>query len=305
VIDRIGELTESVRERIEQAAKEFDIDLAKASPKDRDVLRELVEEDLLQEESIICDNDFHLLVDDIVDEVEARFEYVTEGELRKGRDGWPVVWNLESEQRATFVRAVNRCSSNYAPNFGRLLTPIVEGMRVSGTFCPEWSADTERKLVLLDGQGIGHTADRTSSLSTSITKRFQQADVILLVDNAAQPMQAEPNAVLRTLVSSGHESKLTIAFTHFDVVKGDSLQKNSDKRNHVIGSFFNAVQAIGKIAGRDAEQAFFRFSRARSFGLKRRTTLDSRRSNLTTSPRSVTVHDFHLSPRLIDKCNGA
>lgn len=267
VLDRIGDLAEDVRERIEQAAKEFDIDLQKASAKDRDVLRELVEEDLLQEESILHDNEFHLLVDDIVDEVEARFEHVTEGELKKGRDGWPIVWTLESEEREDFVRAVNRFSSNYAPNFGRLLTPIVEGMRVSGPFCPEWSTDTERKLVLLDGQGIGHTADRTSSLSTSITKRFQQADVILLVDNAAQPMQAAPNAVLRTLVSSGHEPKLTIAFTHFDVVKGDNLLKSSDKKNHVIGSFFNAVQAIGKIAGRDAEQALKRLHPDRIFFL--------------------------------------
>lgn len=153
---------------------------------------------------------------------------------------------------------MNKFTSNYAPNFGKLLTPIVEGVRVFGPFSPEWETEDQPKLVLLDGQGIGHTADKTSSLSTSITKNFQKADLILLVDNAAQPMQAAPNAVLRTLVSSGHESKLAIAFTHFDEVRGDNLRGTADKKNHVIGSFFNAVQAIGKIAGRDAEQALKR-----------------------------------------------
>lgn len=258
VLERVYALADSVRQRIEQAAKEFDIDLAKASPKDRDILQELVEEDLMREEQIVHDNEFHLLVDEILDEVEARFQHIDYGELKKARDGWPTVWTLESNDRLEFIKAVNRFSSNYAPNFGRLLTPIVEGIRVCGNFLPEWETTTQPKLVLLDGQGIGHTADRTSSLSTSITKQFQKADLILLVDNAAQPMQAAPNAVLRTLVSSGHESKLAIAFTHFDEVKGDNLRGSSDKRNHVIGSFFNAVQAIGKISGRDAEQSLRR-----------------------------------------------
>jgi hypothetical protein len=112
----------------------------------------------------------------------------------------------------------------------------------------------------MDGQGIGHTADSTSSVSTSITKRFQIADVILLVDNAAQPMQAAPVSVLRTLVTSGHESKLIVAFTHFDEVKGDNLIGPKAQKEHVVGSYFNAVQAISKATGREAEHSLKRLN---------------------------------------------
>lgn len=254
-LDEIVDLAEASRGDFDKSARDFGIDLSKASKQDRDALQELVEESLLQKE------DFHTIVDAVLDEVEGRFECATEGEIRKGHDGWPQTWTYQtdSSNRADFLRAVNRFSSNYAPNFGRLLTPVVEGIRVSGPFRPQWASTSEiPKLVLMDAQGIGHTADSTSSISTGITRRFQTADTIVLVDNAAQPMQAAPVAALSTLVSSGHERKLVVAFTHFDEVKGDNLIGTNAKKDHVIGSFYNATQAIGKQSGREAEQSLRR-----------------------------------------------
>lgn len=249
---QLNVLASSSKEEFLRAAKEFNIDPYRATPQERDVLQDLVEEELQNQES------FHELVDEILDEVESRFEFITCGDLIRSRDGWPTLWTFKSNDRNEFIRAVNRFSSNYAPNFGRLLTPLVEGIRVHGPFAPTWHRGTSPKIVLMDGQGIGHTADSTSSVSTAITKRFQIADVIVLVDNAAQPMQAAPVSVLRTLVTSGHESKLVVAFTHFDEVKGDNLIGPKAQKEHVIGSYFNAVQAIGKSTGRESEHALKR-----------------------------------------------
>jgi ABC-type dipeptide/oligopeptide/nickel transport system ATPase subunit len=260
-LKRIEDIAIRSKEAIADAAKDFKIDLSRASSQDRDVLQELIEEQLFQ------DDEFHALVDEILDEVEVRFEHVRTGSLDRGRDGWPRLWTFESEDRENFIRSVNRFSSNYAPNFGQLLTPLVEGIRVAGPFSPDWHTGKVPQLVLLDGQGIGHTADSTSSISTTVTKRFQIANLILLADNAAQPMQAAPVAVLRTLVSSGHEGKLGILFTHFDEVKGDNLRGSGAKKDHVTGSFYNAVHAIGKAAGRDAEQSLKRLIPDRLFFL--------------------------------------
>ena len=235
-----------------KAANDFNIDPYRATPQDRDVLQDLVEEGLQNQD------DFHTLVDEILDEVGSRFEFITSGELIRSRDGWPALWTFKSDDRGEFIRAVNRFSSNYAPNFGRLLTPLVEGIRVHGPFAPTWHDGEAPRIVLMDGQGIGHNADSTFSVSTAITKRFQIADVIVLVDNAAQPMQAAPVSVLRTLVASGHESKLVLAFTHFDEVKGDNLIGTKAQTEHVVGSYFNAVQSIGKASGREAEHALKR-----------------------------------------------
>jgi hypothetical protein len=52
---------------------------------------------------------------------------------------------------------------------------------------------------------------------------------VLLVDNAAQPMQAAPVAALSGIAVSGNASKLHVTFTHFDQVKGDNLPGFSDR----------------------------------------------------------------------------
>lgn len=251
-LGELDKLAASSKEAFLNAAKVLTIDPHRATPQERDVLQDLVEEELQNKD------DFHAFVDEILDEVESRFEFITCGDLIRSRDGWPTLWTFRSDDREEFIRAVNRFSSNYAPNFGRLLTPLVEGIRVHGPFAPTWHEGDPPRIVLMDGQGIGHTADSTSSVSTAITKRFQIADVIVLVDNAAQPMQAAPVSVLRTLVTSGHESKLVLAFTHFDEVKGDNLIGTKAQKEHVVGSYFNAVQAIGKSSGREAEHALKR-----------------------------------------------
>ena len=251
-LQKIDALAGSSKAAFVKFAQELSIDLARATPQDRDTLQDLVEEELQGKD------DFHVLVDEILDEVESRFDFIAGDELIRSRDGWPTLWTFTSDDREEFIRSVNRFSSNYAPNFGRLLTPLVEGIRVQGPFVPDWHGGDTPRIVLLDGQGIGHTADSTSSISTGITKRFPIADVIVLVDNAAQPMQAAPVSVLRTLLASGHESKLIVAFTHFDEVKGDNLIGSKAQKEHVIGSFFNVVQAIGKASGREAEHALKR-----------------------------------------------
>lgn len=251
-LGQLEDLATSSKEAFLSAARKFEIDPFRATTQERDILQDLVEEELQNKD------EFHILVDEILDDVESRFEHIARGELIQRHDGWPSIWTFKSSDREEFVREVNRFASNYAPNFGRLLTPLVEGIRVHGPFVPLWHDGPAPRIVLMDGQGIGHTADSTSSVSTTITKRFQIADVIILVDNAAQPMQAAPVSVLRTLLTSGHESKLLIAFTHFDEVRGDNLINTQAQIEHVVGSYFNAVQAISKASGREAEHALKR-----------------------------------------------
>ena len=248
-LDRIEGIGGSIVALVEQ---ELENKIAELTPEDMDAFEELVEGELLHHDN------FHNLVDDILDDVEQRFDFLQHGELQRGRDGWPRLWRWTCGDRAAFLREVNRFSSNYAPNFGRLLTPLVEGIRVAGQFAPSWHSQPQPAVVIMDGRGIGHTADSSSSVSTGITRRYELADAILLVDNAAQPMQAAPCAVLRSLAASGHASKLLMCFTHFDEVKGDNLRDVAAKKNHVLSSVDNAIHAVGKALGRDAEHSLRR-----------------------------------------------
>lgn len=230
---------------------------------DERVIAEYLEENLDAE--LRQTDEFHSIVDSLIDEIEKRFVTLDVGHLKKSRQGWPVSWSWMTDDREAFIKVVTRFSSNYAPLFGRLLTPLVNGIRVSGPFRPDW-AEQPPKLVLIDGEGLGHTPKSAATLSTHIVLQLEHADAILLVDNAAQPMQAAPVAALKSLALSGNATKLHYLFTHFDQVKGDNLPTFSAQEEHVLASVENVLGSIGDDLGPAAERVLrARLDRARFF----------------------------------------
>jgi hypothetical protein len=214
------------------------------SPDDKAAWLELYSDRLFDSE------EFARLALDIRDEIEGRFDLLDAGSLERSATGWPVIWTFESADRDAFLRQVRWFSSNHFRQFGRLLTPLVDGIRVRGPFRPApKELHIADKLVLLDGQGLGHTAESVSSISTRVTKRFAEVDLIVLVDSSQQPMQAAPLALLRAAGSAGYADKIALAFSHFDQVKGDNLQTTGQKRAHVMASVGNAVAGLRQLLG--------------------------------------------------------
>jgi len=245
----LAQIKELAKASSDELARDLNVSLRTASPEERDAFEELLEDHLRQRE------DFHYLVDSVLDDIETRFEGI--GDVERDRGEWPSIWKVHypATRRSDLIRSVGRFSSNQALQFGRLLTPLVEGIRVSGPFRPTWADVGVPKLVLMDGEGLGHAASSSTSLSTNITRRYQIADVILLVDNAAQPMLAASAAALRSIASSGELSKLVIGFTHLDQVKGDNLPNEGAKRQHIFASCDNVFASLGKELGRGIENS--------------------------------------------------
>ena len=219
---------------------------------DERVFEEIFEEEL--DSRLREDEECQALVDEIMDEIDKRFELLSVGTVEKNKQGWPELWRWKTDDRAAFVRTVARFSSNHAKYFGTLLSPLVNGIRVSGPFKPTWSED-QPALVLFDGEGLGHTPDSSASIPTSLTRRFDDSDVVLLVDNATQPMQAAPVVLMKSLAAAGKTSKLMICFTHMDLVKGDNIPSFSLRKQHVLASAENVLTSIGEELGRFAERA--------------------------------------------------
>ncbi len=168
---------------------------------DERVIDELFEEPF--DDAIRDDEDFHGVVDELLDEIEKRFDLLDSNRLRHTKQSWPVSWSWQTPDRAALIRAVSRFSSNHARYFGQLLTPLVNGIRASGPFAPTWGSGALPKLALLDGEGLGHTPKTFAAVSTTVSRIIEDVDAVLLVDDATQPMQAAPVAVLRELASFG------------------------------------------------------------------------------------------------------
>jgi hypothetical protein len=222
-----------------------------ATDGDERVIEELFEDCL--DLSLREDEDFQYIADGILDEIERRFDLLTVGDIERTKQGWPKLWRWESADREQFLQVVSRFSSNYARHFGRLLTPVVNGIRVAGPFQPRW-CNSQPKLVLFDIEGLGHTPESSASLPTNVTRRIDDVDAVLLIDNATQPMQAAPVAAMRNLASSGKTTKLIVCFTHFDGVVGDNLPTFTMKEQHVLASAENALTSIGEQLGPFAER---------------------------------------------------
>lgn len=289
-VERIEGMAIESANKLEKA---LGVRLCLTEGEDENAFQELFEDELKQNDG------FHVLVDEIMDAVEERFELLDQSGFQRDRNDWPLLWQFETTDRAQFVKTVNRFSSNYAANFGRLLTPLVQGIRVRGGFAPKWNLDGECKLVLLDGEGLGHTPDSSSSISTSITQRLKDIDAVVLVDNAEQPMQAAPQALVRTLAASGNERKLMVCFTHFDQVKGPNLPNIAARKEHVFRSLENAIGSIREVLGRSAENALRRETASKTFFLSniQNPIKETNRLTLTELQRLVEAVQASIKPR--------
>ena len=220
--------------------------------------------------------DFGRLSLDLIDDVHERFSLIEVGDYERSATGWPTLWYFEEDDRDAFLQQVRWFTSNHDQQFGRLLTPLVDGIRVRGPFVP--TARTlqgcDRRLVLVDGEGLGHSAKEATSVSTRVTERFPEADMILLVDNAQSPMQAAALELLRSAGSSGHGHKIAVVFTHFDQVRGDNLRTYTQKREHVRASTGNAIGSLREALGAPVTEILERRLESNTFflgGLNRAT----------------------------------
>ena len=199
-------------------------------------------------DALYDDQDFAEISLDIMDIIKSRSDAIAEGAFEYTESGWPGRWQYRKMKgdRSVFLQQVRWFAGNHGDQFGRLLTPLVDGIRVKGPFRPsvEELCDDDRCLVFLDGEGLGHSAKEATSVSTKVTERFPDVDMILLVDSAESPMQAAPLELLRSVGNSGHGHKIAVAFTHFDQVKGDNLRNDNQKVNHVHGSIGNAMLGL-------------------------------------------------------------
>ena len=277
LIDFLETIKIITKDIYESAKKDLNFDIARASKSEIDSFFEIIEDE------IIYNDNFHQLVDSILDEIENKFSFLEQGNLSRNRN-WPDFWTFETTDRTEFIKTINKFSSNHATNFGKLLTPMVDGIRVMGPFKNELIGMSPN-IVILDGEGMGHTPSSFSSISTQVSKKFSIADSIILVDNAAQAIQATSVALVRAIITSGQEEKLSIAFTHFDAVIGPNLPNNVMKKNHLFAALDVAIDSIGKDLGKRAENTLKQIAVKESYFL-------SNIQNELTSGKKFTINEL-------------
>lgn len=232
-IVRVRSLAKRLRIDIESSQGQLDV----MTSEDRNAALDLIEE------QAVDSDEFLEIVSDIIDEVRAKFKYVPGGKFEKTTTGWPKYWYIKTkaDERSEFLKTVRFFSGNATKSWGRLLTPLVNGLRVSGPFQPTWAKESAN-LVLIDTEGLGHKANASADLPEQALALLDSADVILLVDNAKNGMtNFAAGKALEGVMNTGHTRKLAMVFTHMDAVKADNL-KGQAKYDHVFGGLRNIIE---------------------------------------------------------------
>jgi hypothetical protein len=244
--------------------------IAEMSPEDRYAALDLIEE------AAVASDTFVELVSDVLDELRTKFDLVTDGDFEKTTTGWPKAWYIKNakNERDTFLNAIRFFSDNHYQSWGRLLTPLVNSMRVVGPFRPNW-ADEPARLVLVDTEGLGHKAEATADLPEQTLPLLHEADVILLVESAKNGMtNFASGKALEAVVNTGHTRKLAVVFTNMDLVKGDNL-KGQAKFDHVFGGLRNIVDnQLAKSVSVDAARHLLEHLETGTFYVGRINELD-------------------------------
>lgn len=210
--------------------------LSQMSGSDRAAALELVEEQADASE------EFLELVSDVLDELRQKFEGVAVGKFERTNTGWPKAWMLKAPQdeRADFLVALRLFAGISDRYWGRLLTPLVNGMGVQGPFGAKW-ATTEPRLVLMDTEGLGHKANATADLPEQTASLLHESDVILLVDSAKNGMtNYAAGKALEGVANAGLTRKLAMVFTHMDMAVESGL-KGQRLHDQIFSGLRNVV----------------------------------------------------------------
>jgi ABC-type lipoprotein export system ATPase subunit len=243
IVARVKNLAAEQRKKVEA---ELEISLMSSSASDRDALLETILDEIKQSKELAD------ITDDILEDVKEKFLLIKNGDFEKNTTGWIRAWRYSSQDRQDFITTVKQFSGIHYKFWGRLITPLVNGIRIQGAFFPEF-LDEKYSLVLIDTEGLFHKGG--DSIREQLARRFIEVNSILLVDDATKAMMHTEKA-LEAVAACGQTQKLCIAFTHMDNVKGDNLKTLTAKKEHIFNGVKNVLgNTVSKNIGREAAHA--------------------------------------------------
>lgn len=218
-----------------------------ASQDNASAMRELIEDEAEESEGLAE------IVSLMIEELRDRSEIEVPGNISRTATGWPTAWKFEASasEREQFIKEVKRFTGNAREEFGKLLTPLVNGVRAAGPF---FTGTGRRPLVVCDTVGFGHHADTASDLHEAYTALCDRADCILIVESAKTSFSSNSlHQVLEAAATTGHVKKLAVAFTHMDALAGDDVVDDTELQEKALLGLRSAIdEHVAKKLSREA-----------------------------------------------------
>ena len=150
---------------------------------------------------------------------------------------------IEEDNLDTFIKL---CKTLLASERGSF-SPLVEYARIKGPFKSFW-VNKNIEMILVDGEGIGHSAEEVGTIDVRHFDQFYLASNIILVEESSKAFLSGGKPALKNIIERGFSDKLIIVFSKLDEVKvEDDLDDSLDEKKEIVmGDFYNVCHALKK-----------------------------------------------------------
>ena len=123
-------------------------------------------------------------------------------------------------------------SSTNIKYFTKILTPLVDMIVIEVPYNKNLEENlTNNKICITDTIGFEHRkADDTNSLEGSTEYKFNDFDIIGVVDKATSSMSGTTENILRELYHNANKSKIMILYTFYDEFTKKDFEDDNDKK---------------------------------------------------------------------------
>jgi len=118
--------------------------------------------------------------------------------------------------KADFIKRNRELLKN---EFGSL-SLLVEYTRIEGDLFASWLKETFNELVIIDGEGIGHSL-REKNLSIRHYDFFDYCNQILLVEKGEDPFISGGRNAIENIFLNGYKTKFKLAFSKIDKIENN------------------------------------------------------------------------------------
>ncbi|MFC4306402.1 hypothetical protein [Cohnella boryungensis] len=143
-------------------------------------------------------------------------------------------------------RVITLFTSTQAKHFSRLLTPIVDHIRIEVPYNERFPEELRKQqIIITDTVGIEHakTTD-TRSIEGSTKYFFEQYNCITVVDDASKSMDSTTTNILRSLFGSAAKGKIFLTYTFYDKFDKKDFEDEADKDFELLGLQDAALRKI-------------------------------------------------------------
>ena len=150
---------------------------------------------------------------------------------------------IEENNLDTFIKLCKKLLASERGSF----SPLVEYARIKGPFKSFW-VNKNIEMILVDGEGIGHSAEEVGTIDVRHFDQFYLASHIILVEESSKPFLSGGKPALKNIIERGFSDKLIIVFSKLDEVKvEDDFDDSLDEKKEIpIEGFYNVCHALRK-----------------------------------------------------------